>query len=101
MAADAVEKAGLRVAILDNRTITLLREKLPRESAVNNPIDVLGDADPERYATAIQSAQNDDSVDAVRTRTLLDNLLGGAAIFATGLEGLRNLLPPAPWSLLK
>ena len=65
MAADAVEKAGLRVAILDNRTITLLREKLPRESAVNNPIDVLGDADPQRYAAAIESAQADVSVDAI------------------------------------
>jgi acetate---CoA ligase (ADP-forming) len=65
IAADAVEKAGLRVAILENRTITLLREKLPRESAVNNPIDVLGDADPERYGAAIKTAQKDDSVDAV------------------------------------
>ena len=65
MAADAVEKAGLNVAILENRTITLLRERLPRESAVNNPIDVLGDADPERYAEAIKSAQGDPSVDAV------------------------------------
>ena len=65
MAADAVEKAGLRVAILDNRTITLLREKLPRESAVNNPIDLLGDAYTQRYAAAIESAQADDSVDAI------------------------------------
>ncbi len=65
MAADAVEKAGMQVAILDNRTITLLREKLPRQSAVNNPIDVLGDADPERYVAALQAAQADASVDAV------------------------------------
>jgi len=65
MAADAVENAGLRVAILDDTTITLLREKLPRESAVNNPIDVLGDADPERYAEAIKSGQADPSVDAI------------------------------------
>jgi len=65
MAADAVEKAGLKVAILENRTITLLREKLPRESAVNNPIDVLGDADPKRYAAAVESAQKDESVDAI------------------------------------
>ncbi len=65
MAADAVEKAGMQVAILENRTITLLREKLPRESAVNNPIDVLGDAEPERYVAAIQAAQKDESVDAV------------------------------------
>lgn len=65
MAADAVEKSGLKVAILENRTITLLREKLPRESAVNNPIDVLGDADPGRYGDAIKSAQADSSVDAI------------------------------------
>ena len=65
MAADAVEKAGMQVAILENRTVTFLREKLPREAAVNNPIDVLGDSDPERYATAIEAAQNDPSVDAI------------------------------------
>jgi len=65
MAADAVEKAGMQVAILENRTITLLREKLPRQSAVNNPIDVLGDADPERYVAALESAQADSSVDAI------------------------------------
>ena len=65
MAADAVEKAGMQVAILENRTITLLREKLPRQSAVNNPIDVLGDADAERYVAALESAQADSSVDAI------------------------------------
>jgi acetyltransferase len=65
MAADAVEKAGMQVAILENRTITFLREKLPRESAVNNPIDILGDADPERYVAAIETAQRDDSVDSI------------------------------------
>ena len=65
MAADAVEKAGMQVAILENRTVTFLREKLPREAAVNNPIDVLGDADPDRYVTAIKTAQSDPSVDAI------------------------------------
>lgn len=65
MAADAVERAGMEVALLENRTMTFLREKLPQESAVNNPIDVLGDADPERYVTAIKTAQNDPAVDAI------------------------------------
>ena len=32
---------------------------------MNNPIDVLGDADPERYVTAIETAQGDPSVDAI------------------------------------
>ncbi|MBE0583290.1 MAG: acetate--CoA ligase family protein [Desulfofustis sp.] len=65
IAADAVEKAGMQVAILENRTITFLREKLPRESSIVNPIDVLGDAVPERYAAAIEAAQQDPSVDAI------------------------------------
>jgi acetyltransferase len=65
IAADAVEKAGMRVASLTAGTSVLLREQLPRFAAVDNPIDVLGDAAPERYIAALQSAQNDPEVDAI------------------------------------
>ncbi|MDP3479377.1 MAG: acetate--CoA ligase family protein [Desulfoprunum sp.] len=65
IAADAVERAGMRVAPLNTRTSVLLREHLPRTASVENPIDVLGDADPERYVAALESAQNDPSVDAI------------------------------------
>jgi acetyltransferase len=65
MAADAVEKAGLKVATLDRNTATALRSKLPSAASIGNPVDVLGDADPERYGAAISAAQNDQAVDAV------------------------------------
>ncbi|MCB2182786.1 MAG: acetate--CoA ligase family protein [Desulfobulbaceae bacterium] len=65
LVADAVEKAGLEVAVLDRNISSALREKLPEVASTGNPIDVLGDADPERYAEAIRAAQNDDSVDSV------------------------------------
>ncbi len=65
MAADAVEQAGMQVATLDHFTATALRKKLPEAASVGNPIDVLGDADPDRYATAVTTALDDDSVDAV------------------------------------
>jgi len=65
MAADAVEKSGLRVAVLDSNTATALRSKLPSAASTGNPIDVLGDADPDRYVTAITTAQDDDDVDAI------------------------------------
>jgi acetyltransferase len=65
MAADAIENAGMVVASLDSFTATALKSKLPAAASVGNPIDVLGDADPERYATAIAAALDDDSVDAV------------------------------------
>ncbi len=65
MAADAVENAGMKVASLHPDTADALREKLPAAASVGNPIDVLGDADPERYAEAVEAAQDDPSVDAI------------------------------------
>jgi len=65
MAADAVELSGLEVTALASSTATALAKKLPAAASVGNPIDVLGDADPERYADALNAAQDDDSVDAI------------------------------------
>ncbi|RJO71507.1 MAG: CoA-binding protein [Myxococcales bacterium] len=65
IAADAVENSGMSVAQLDSARAQALRSKLPAAASVGNPIDVLGDADPERYALAVQAALEDDRVDAV------------------------------------
>ncbi len=65
MAADAVEKAGMQVAELDRNTHTSLRDKLPGAASFGNPVDVLGDADPERYVLALKAAQDDPAVDAI------------------------------------
>lgn len=65
MAADAVELAGMTVASLNPSTTCSLRGKLPAAASVGNPIDVLGDADPERYAAALEAAQSDPEVDAI------------------------------------
>ena len=65
MAADAVEKAGMRVTELERNITTALRAKLPIAASVGNPIDVLGDADPERYVQALLAAQSDPDVDAI------------------------------------
>jgi acetyl coenzyme A synthetase (ADP forming)-like protein len=65
MAADAIVHAGMQVAVLERNTATALRSKLPFAASVGNPIDVLGDADPERYATAVKAAFEDSTVDAV------------------------------------
>lgn len=65
MAADAVEQAGMKIAILNGHSTSVLQQNLPPAAIVGNPIDVLGDADPERYATAVDAAQKDDSVDGI------------------------------------
>ena len=65
MAADAVENSGLKVATLSGSIATALKEKLPIAASVGNPIDVLGDAEPQRYVDAVNAAQNDENVDAI------------------------------------
>jgi acetyltransferase len=65
IAADAVEQSGLEVATLDGRSASALKEELPAAAIVSNPIDVLGDADPKRYAAAVEAARKDDAVDAI------------------------------------
>ncbi|MBN1946691.1 MAG: acetate--CoA ligase family protein [Bradymonadales bacterium] len=65
LAADAAESSGLVVTSLGRRTTDMLREKLPTAASVYNPIDVLGDADPERYVFALNVAQDDDQIDAI------------------------------------
>ncbi len=64
MAADAVEESGLRVEPLGEVTAAL-RDRLPAAASVGNPIDVLGDADPDRYVMAVDAAQDDPLVDAI------------------------------------
>jgi len=65
MAADAVENAGMQVSPLGGGAATALASKLPAAASVGNPIDVLGDADPERYVTAVDAAQDDPDIDAI------------------------------------
>ena len=67
--ADAVEKAGLKMATLSDETISELKEALPVEANVVNPIDVLGDASPERYSIALEKVAHDPGVDAVIVMT--------------------------------
>jgi acetyltransferase len=65
MAADAIERMGLSLAELSPGTLRALGGSLPPAAALSNPIDVLGDAPPDRYQAALELAQADPSVDAV------------------------------------
>ncbi len=65
MAADAVEKLQLTFAKLDEKTVKKLAEKLPPAANVHNPVDVLGDAMPDRYQFALDVVLDDPNVNAV------------------------------------
>ncbi len=65
LATDATELLGLTLAELSPETKNKLRIKLPSAASVENPVDVLGDAPPERYEAAIEEVLSDENVDAV------------------------------------
>ena len=65
MAADALENCGLQVAALSPGRLRSCGRKLPPAARVDNPIDVLGDADPDATPKRCSAAQDDESVDAM------------------------------------
>jgi len=65
MAADASESLGLKLVAPSKVSDTKLRKFMPAAGAFGNPIDVIGDADPDRYTKAFEVMQDDDSIDAV------------------------------------
>lgn len=62
LASDACERLGVSLASLESETIAELRAALPTAAALYNPVDVLGDAGPERYATAARILAEDPNV---------------------------------------
>lgn len=50
MAADAISEYGLELSQLKEKTLAGLDEILPPHWSKGNPVDILGDATPERYA---------------------------------------------------
>ena len=64
-AADAIENSGLKVVCLSEQIAADLEAKLPAAASVGNPIDVLGDAPPDRYVAALNAAQDDDNIHAI------------------------------------
>lgn len=65
MAADSAAENGVPLAQLSETTIAALDKKLPAQWSRGNPIDIVGDAPPERFAAAATAALADPGVDAL------------------------------------
>ncbi len=65
MAADALVMGGGELAELTPATIEAYNAVLPATWSHNNPVDIIGDASPERYAKALQIAAADPNSDGM------------------------------------
>ncbi|MCC6605303.1 MAG: bifunctional acetate--CoA ligase family protein/GNAT family N-acetyltransferase [Anaerolineae bacterium] len=65
LATDSLITNRGELAQLSEKTMSELNDFLPPHWSRNNPVDILGDADAERYAKAIQIAANDENSDGL------------------------------------
>ncbi len=64
MAADRAGDLGIPLAELSNETMAVLNKALPTNWSHGNPIDIGGDATPERYRETILAVTHDPNVDS-------------------------------------
>ncbi len=81
IATDVTASSDLELARFSQNTIQELAGHLPKTANLNNPVDVIGDAPPDRYESALQAVINDDGVDGILvilTPQSMTNALGTA-----------------------
>ena len=90
LAIDMLVTEGGKVATLSEESLQKLNETLPSHWSRNNPVDVLGDADTDRYGKAIEivsSDPNNDGILAILTRQAMTD----ATAIAKGLQKFKRL----------
>ena len=65
LATDALVAGGGRLTELSEATLAGFDEVLPSTWSRNNPVDIIGDAPPERYARALEIAARDPAADGL------------------------------------
>lgn len=93
LATDALVSTGGQLATLADATIAQLDTCLPPHWSHGNPIDILGDADPERYAKTLEIAiqdPNSDGLLAILTPQAMTDPTQTAEALKSTLERLQN-----------
>ncbi len=65
IASDSLSTHGFSLGDLSDSTRALLRQHLNPAAQVNNPVDMLGGAEPQDYALAVKAALDDPQIDVV------------------------------------
>ncbi len=122
LATDELVGGGGQLAPLSAATFQAYNDALPKHWSRNNPVDILGDADPERYGRALQIASQNEQSDgtlviltpqdmtdptmtaeklklyaAGSSKPILASWMGGAAVAAGNEILARNGIPTFPY----
>lgn len=67
MAADRAADLNIQLPMLTEATISELDKVLPKQWSRQNPIDIIGDATPERYKRVLEVCAKDENIDGILT----------------------------------
>lgn len=97
LAVDELLDRGGLLAALSHPTVDRLNEALPPTWSHANPIDIIGDAPPERYSAAIRAAGDDEGVDALLVMNcptgIADPIASAQAVVDLARHGMMNGKP--------
>jgi acetyltransferase len=94
MAADRAADLGVPLASLSPGTIERLRPALPANWSHGNPIDVIGDAGPERYRAAVAACLADEAVDGLLVMLTPQAMTDALAAARAVIEASRGVAKP-------
>lgn len=92
LASDQAIDEKLSLAKFSSSTFKELKKILPVMAEIKNPLDILGDASPERYQEAVQIVLNDKNVSSVLV-LLTPQTMTQVEITAQALVNLKSKLP--------
>jgi acetyltransferase len=90
LATDMLVTKGGEIATLSEDSLQKLNETLPSHWSRNNPIDVLGDADADRYGKAIEIISSDPNNDGILAIVTPQAMTDATAI-AKGLQNFKRI----------
>jgi len=93
LATDSLIEGGGKLAELSPETMRRLDSFLPRTWSRNNPVDIIGDADGERYTKAFSALLDDPKIDAIlvlNCPTAVASSTDAAKAVVATLEGRRK-----------
>ncbi len=94
MAADHATDLGLPLAELSAATVARLQRALPSNWSHGNPVDLIGDADCERYRAAVSACLSDDGVDGALVILTPQAMTDADAAAAAVIDAARGATKP-------
>lgn len=94
MTTDVAIKVGLELSELTTETQEKLNEGLPDTASIKNPVDILGDATPERYAFTLETVLEDPNVDGVIYMVTPQSVTDPEGIAQVAVEHAKNAEKP-------